>query len=264
MIVTSKGGEQDRLRGIEAGADAYIAKDEFNQQALLETIRAPDRRLGMTAAARRIVVCDGSMSKGAALGRFLDHDPGLEVVGVFDSAAAMLARLGDLDPNLVIADLGGVAVADIAQMRKESLPVVVLVPAGEENSEPLGDALGAGALEAIREERLNLDDSDGVWATALRSRVKRLASLRLKRRAGDPRPAAPAPTRSWRRPGASYRAVGVGASVGGPPALAALLGGLPPTYPLPVLVVQHMAPGFGLGLAQWLDRERPAPGRDRR
>jgi two-component system chemotaxis sensor kinase CheA len=37
-IVTSKGSEADRQRGAEAGADAYIVKEEFNQQALLETI----------------------------------------------------------------------------------------------------------------------------------------------------------------------------------------------------------------------------------
>ena len=37
-VVTSKGSEEDRRRGAEEGADAYIVKDEFNQQALLETI----------------------------------------------------------------------------------------------------------------------------------------------------------------------------------------------------------------------------------
>lgn len=37
-IVTSKGSEEDKRRGAEAGADAYIVKEDFNQQALLETI----------------------------------------------------------------------------------------------------------------------------------------------------------------------------------------------------------------------------------
>ena len=30
--------EEDRRRGVEAGADAYMVKDEFDQQALLETV----------------------------------------------------------------------------------------------------------------------------------------------------------------------------------------------------------------------------------
>jgi two-component system chemotaxis sensor kinase CheA len=38
VVVTGKGGEEDRRRGVEAGADAYIVKDEFDQQALLETV----------------------------------------------------------------------------------------------------------------------------------------------------------------------------------------------------------------------------------
>jgi two-component system chemotaxis sensor kinase CheA len=39
VIVTSRGGEDDRRRGVEEGADAYIVKDEFDQQTLLETIK---------------------------------------------------------------------------------------------------------------------------------------------------------------------------------------------------------------------------------
>jgi two-component system, chemotaxis family, sensor kinase CheA len=38
VIVTAQGGEEDRRRGVEQGADAYIVKEEFDQQALLETI----------------------------------------------------------------------------------------------------------------------------------------------------------------------------------------------------------------------------------
>jgi two-component system, chemotaxis family, sensor kinase CheA len=38
IIVTSRGSDEDRKRGAEAGADAYIVKDEFDQQALLETV----------------------------------------------------------------------------------------------------------------------------------------------------------------------------------------------------------------------------------
>jgi CheY-like chemotaxis protein len=38
IIVTSNGSEADRRRGIEAGADAYIAKDAFDQQTLLAAV----------------------------------------------------------------------------------------------------------------------------------------------------------------------------------------------------------------------------------
>jgi len=51
----------------------------------------------------------------------------------------------------------------------------------------------------------------------------------------------------------------IGASTGGPPALAAILGALPVDLPAPVLVVQHMAEGFVEGLARWLDGVVPMP-----
>ena len=38
VIVTSRGGDEDRQRGLEAGADAYMAKRSFDQRALLETV----------------------------------------------------------------------------------------------------------------------------------------------------------------------------------------------------------------------------------
>jgi two-component system chemotaxis sensor kinase CheA len=38
VVVTTLGDEQSRRRGAEAGADAYIVKNEFDQEALLDTI----------------------------------------------------------------------------------------------------------------------------------------------------------------------------------------------------------------------------------
>ncbi len=39
VIITSMADEEGRRRGAELGADAYIVKQDFNQQALLETVR---------------------------------------------------------------------------------------------------------------------------------------------------------------------------------------------------------------------------------
>lgn len=52
-----------------------------------------------------------------------------------------------------------------------------------------------------------------------------------------------------------YRLACIGASTGGPPALAVLLGTWAPAPPWPVLIVQHMTPGFLPGLAAWLSQE---------
>jgi two-component system, chemotaxis family, sensor kinase CheA len=38
VIVTSLGTDDDRQRGIDAGADAYVVKSAYDQQALLATV----------------------------------------------------------------------------------------------------------------------------------------------------------------------------------------------------------------------------------
>ena len=47
--------------------------------------------------------------------------------------------------------------------------------------------------------------------------------------------------------------VAVGSSTGGPSALLSVLGRLPSSFPLPIVIAQHIAEGFVPGLAAWLD-----------
>jgi two-component system chemotaxis sensor kinase CheA len=39
ILVTSLASNEDRKKGLEAGANAYIAKPAFDQQLLLETLK---------------------------------------------------------------------------------------------------------------------------------------------------------------------------------------------------------------------------------
>lgn len=39
ILLTARGSDQDKLRGLQAGADAYLVKSAFDQQVLLETIK---------------------------------------------------------------------------------------------------------------------------------------------------------------------------------------------------------------------------------
>ncbi len=51
--------------------------------------------------------------------------------------------------------------------------------------------------------------------------------------------------------------VAIGASVGGPTALATILGGLPETFPAAIVVVQHLGEDLARGMAEWLDEQTP-------
>lgn len=46
--------------------------------------------------------------------------------------------------------------------------------------------------------------------------------------------------------------VAIGASTGGPAVLRTILGSLGPNFPLPLVIVQHISPGFLQGMVEWL------------
>lgn len=50
-----------------------------------------------------------------------------------------------------------------------------------------------------------------------------------------------------------YKAVVIGSSAGGPPALQKIISKLPADFSIPILVVQHMSSGFCESFAHWLD-----------
>jgi two-component system chemotaxis response regulator CheB len=86
-----------------------------------------------------------------------------------------------------------------------------------------------------------------------RARVIRHPRGRLRRSGEAPKETPPI---SFRR---TATHVAIAASTGGPRALLAVLAVLPPSFPIPVLVVQHMSPGFTGGLAHWLDSATGLP-----
>ncbi|MGH7436920.1 MAG: CheB methylesterase domain-containing protein, partial [Polyangiaceae bacterium] len=61
------------------------------------------------------------------------------------------------------------------------------------------------------------------------------------------------------RPRGGYRLVAIGTSTGGPNAVVDVLGGLPSSFPLPILLVIHIGRAFAAGFADWLGGQSPLP-----
>ena len=173
------------------------------------------------------------------------------------------------DPDTVLLDLalagGGLDVVERV-MARCATPIVLTGAAAESSDE----ALAAGAVDVVSPGTESLGPS--VYGSALarhltvasRVRVITHPRGRLRERglaAGGDVPRLAPEIGSPRTPGNAQLAhaarrppvVAIGASTGGPPALAAILGALPLDLPAPVVVVQHMAEGFVEGLARWLD-----------
>jgi two-component system, chemotaxis family, protein-glutamate methylesterase/glutaminase len=215
----------------------------------------------MTSAGRgaRVLVCDGAADYARSLARFLDAGDQLDVVGVCTTGEEALRQLPRLAPDLLTVDLdvggmGGVRVIE-AIMRRHPLPIVALSAGAGRGSERAAEALAAGALEALPKSQVRLDEPNGPRAIALRHRLRRLARTRAS---ADPAAAKAAPP-AEELPRGHATVVAICASTGGPKALEVVLRGLPADFPLPVLVVQHMAVGFMDGLIRWLGPRVPLP-----
>lgn len=205
--------------------------------------------------ARRIVLCDDSRTYASALTRTLERDGSLSVAGVFPTAEKAIAQLPRLRPDLVTMDLElpGMSGLDAIQeiMAASPTPVVVVSDYAGRDSATASAALAAGAVDTIPKGELDLRDPGSLVSASLRRRLVRLSTTTVVRHPRARPSRTPLPCAEGQR---SVAAIGVCASTGGPKTLVRMLEALPVTFPIPILVVQHITPGFVSSLASTLDR----------
>ncbi len=199
----------------------------------------------------RVLVADDSELFRELLSRVIADEPGFEVVAVAadGNAAASLAR--SLKPDVITMDLNmpdADGFSGIARIMAETPTPILVLTANRE--EAVGfRALSLGALDLLEKPQAATDLSD--YGRLLRSRLRLLAGVKVIRHVRGLRERAAAMPRVASR----AELVVIGASLGGPRALATLLRNLPPAFPVPIAIVQHIADGFTEGLASWLAGE---------
>jgi two-component system chemotaxis response regulator CheB len=212
----------------------------------------------------RVVLVDDSQSVRAVLRRFFAKTPDIQVVGEAEDGAQALRAVLDFQPQVVVMDLqmpvmdGYSAIEQIMAVRPT--PIVVLSSRANRNQmQTAFEAMRRGALEVLPKP----EDTPS-WqqlAENLPETVRAIAEARAQPRpAKRPRAAAPAAV-STTPPSPSLpqelRWVAIGASTGGPAAIRELMDEVPADAPVGFAVVQHIASGFELGMADWLNKELP-------
>ncbi len=186
--------------------------------------------------------------------------PGVSIVGLARTAAEAEELVTQHAPSAVLLDLdlaaGGLDVVERI-MATRPTPIVVCGAAGERPEV----ALAAGAVDVVG--ALDYAPGSPEYVEAL---VRHLRIASRVRVITHPRARLRPPRYSTRTlpygrvngaPNKRPHVVAIGASTGGPPALATILAELPADLDAVVLVVQHMAEGFVEGLARWLDELCP-------
>jgi len=204
----------------------------------------------------RVLVVDDAVVFRRMVAEELSADPAIEVVGTAANGRIALAKLTQVNPDLVILDvempeLDGLATLREIRKSHPKLPVIMFSALTERGAEATLDALALGATDYFAKPTGagGLDASLKVIREELIPEIKALC----RREAPKPIPAAspPTPHPIGQRTGL-VEVVAIGASTGGPNALADIFAALPADFPVPIVIVQHMLPMFTRLLAERL------------
>lgn len=218
----------------------------------------------------RVLVVDDSAFMRKIISEILASQEDMEVVGMARDGLEALDKAAALAPDVITMDVemprmdGLAALARL--MADNPTPVVMVSSLTWDGADATMRALTLGAVDFVPKPSgvISLDmrrqEKELVRKVRAAARVRREA-LRHMAAAGSPAPAAGEPARrlggpgeaGWRKTPGLSRVVVIGASTGGPSALARVLSRLPGGYPAGVLVVQHMPAGFTRSLAQHLN-----------
>jgi two-component system response regulator WspF len=160
-------------------------------------------------------------------------------------------------PDLVLMDLYMPRRDGVGATRRimEQSPCAILVVTANvtDNCAKVFEAMGAGALDAVNTPVLEWPGSCK-GASALLGKIETIGKLigadaiKVSARQASER----------EQPRFSNnRLIAIGASAGGPAALARIVNYLPGNFHTPVVIVQHVDAQFAPGLASWLDDQTP-------
>jgi two-component system chemotaxis response regulator CheB len=215
----------------------------------------------------RVLIVDDSGIAREVLSRILSSDPEIQVIGTATNGIEAIEFIARNRPDIVTMDIimpkmdGYEATRRI--METDPLPVVVVSASFDADEvEKSFRAVEAGAVAVLEKPRLSdIGQSTGDGAKLIQT-VKAMAEVKvIKRRRRTAvglveKPAKPKPDLPPLLPGpkeAHVRIVAIGASTGGPGVLQDILTQLPGNFGAPILVVQHISPGFVEGLVNWLN-----------
>ena len=205
----------------------------------------------------RVLVAEDSAVTREYLVHILSQDPMLLVVGAAHDGLEAVEQVERLRPDVVLMDIHMPVMSgyDATQQIMERVPTPIVMVSSVLSHDEVAmtfKALKAGALTV-------LDKPDGPGhpestktALQLQETVKLMASVKVIHRWPQRNHPAPPLAPPLRKSGSTIRMIALGASTGGPTVIAEILGDLPGNLSIPILVVQHIAPGFISGLVEWI------------
>lgn len=208
----------------------------------------------------KIFIVEDSKVARELLIHIFEKDPLLKVIGFAVDGEDALEQLKHLSPDVITMDVLLPTANGFEVTRKimETKPVPIVIISAAYSSTDTAQAfkaIEAGALAIFAKPVGALGGSKEIQEIV--NTIKMVSEVKVvKRRFLPPKQLGPPPTiKEPKERKEKVEVVAIGASLGGPVALATILAGLPASFPLPILIVQHISKGFTKGLANWLQIE---------
>ncbi|MEO7084815.1 MAG: chemotaxis-specific protein-glutamate methyltransferase CheB [Gemmatimonadaceae bacterium] len=205
----------------------------------------------------RVLIAEDSSTARALLTELFSSSPDFVVAGTAVNGSEAIERAIALSPDLIIMDVympvvdGLDATKEI--MRESPTPIVMVSASVAATDVAMGlSATQAGAMILLAKPSNTKSPEFPEECRQLLSMAKAMAGVKVVRRWGGGAARVTPPSGRTAHPVRRVTMVAIGTSTGGPAALHRILIDLPPTFPVPIVVVQHMARGFIDGLAKWL------------
>jgi len=190
--------------------------------------------------------------------------PEHELIWIARNGAEAVQKARENRPDLVLMDLimpemGGVEATRLI-MTHAPCAILLVTASANDRLSTVYDAMSHGALDVVTTPTLG-------WEGQLEGAKPLLAKIRMiARLLGLANQKTVLPALPEKRPAADAalpdgvpRVIAIGASTGGPQALAELLAQAPPDLAAAVLIAQHVDMEFAGGLAAWLNDRIPLP-----
>jgi two-component system chemotaxis response regulator CheB len=240
-----------------------------NQTAPAPIHHSPGHRV-LNRLGRRIkvLVVDDSVVIRRIITETLSNDPELEVVGYAANGLIALQKAVELKPDLITLDIEMPEMDGLTTIRRLRAAactacVIMCSTLTSRGASAALDALMLGANDYVTKPSNTgpMDSARTMLHDELIPKIKQFfelkrtvamprvmpASAPLQSRAATRLPATPLFTMAAER-----KIVAIGVSTGGPTALMEIVPQFPPSFPLPIVIVQHMPPLFTKLLAERL------------
>jgi len=202
----------------------------------------------------KVMIADDSAFMRMVLKDIIDSQPDMKVVAIAKDGLEAVELAVKHEPDVITLDvempkLNGIEALKLI-MKKKPTRVIMVSSLTEEGADITLTALQLGAVDFLTKPNgsisMTFREVGDILIEKIRNAVKvDLNKLLLKRR----------PIRvRLKRPSVTEKVVVIGSSTGGPRSLDMIIPNLPGNFPYPIVIVQHMPPGFTRSLAMRLDK----------